>query len=203
MKIVKNATGVIEIRNSTTNELEKFFDPTGMIVNDHPRAADCICVSKTPAEQDETESINIRISDVTHVGGVEFTGETRASLKEALVLLFKAGGGNGTGVANINVQSVASAATVTPAAGNDLVVITAQAEGLTLANPTGIWVEGQEFLVRIKDNGTPRAISFGAAYRAIGVTLPTTTVATKTTYIGIVYNWVADKWDIIGVTTQA
>lgn len=101
MKIVKNATGVIEIRNSTTNELEKFFDPTGMIVNDHPRAADCICVSKTPAEQDETESINIRISDVTHVGGVEFTGETRASLKEAMVLLFRKGGSSGEGEQNI------------------------------------------------------------------------------------------------------
>lgn len=106
MKIVKNATGVIEIRNSTTNELEKFFDPTGMIVNDHPRAADCICVSKTPAEQDETESINIRISDVTHVGGVAFTGETRASLKEALVLLFKKGGGDGEGSQGVSTPEV-------------------------------------------------------------------------------------------------
>lgn len=97
MKIVKNATGVIEIRNSGTNALEKFFDPTGMIVNDHPRLGDCICVSKTPNEQDEQESINIKLSEVSHVGGVAFSGTTRAELKEALVLLFRKGGGDGEG----------------------------------------------------------------------------------------------------------
>jgi len=104
---------------------------------------------------------------------------------------------------NPNVQSVVSAATVTPVFGNDLVVITAQAAGLTLANPTGSWVQGKDLLIRIKDNGTARAITFGAKYRAIGVTLPTTTVASKTTYLGMVYNSTDDTFDIIGVTTQA
>lgn len=106
MKILKNATGVIEIRNSATNELEKFFDPTGMIVNDHPRASNCICISKTPSEQDEVESINIILSEVTHVAGVAFSGSTRASLKEALVLLFKRGGGSGEGLQGVSTLEV-------------------------------------------------------------------------------------------------
>jgi hypothetical protein len=104
---------------------------------------------------------------------------------------------------NPNVQTVVSAATVTPVFGNDLVVITAQAAGLTLANPTGTWVQGKDLVIRIKDNGTARSIAYDTKYRAIGVTLPTTTVINKTTYLGIVYNSTDDTFDIIGVTTQA
>ena len=101
------------------------------------------------------------------------------------------------------VQTVASAATVTPTSTNDLVTITAQAAALALANPTGTWDEGQPLMIRIKDNGTARAITYGSDYRAIGVTLPTTTVISKTTYLGIIYNSTDTKWDVISVTTQA
>ena len=102
-----------------------------------------------------------------------------------------------------SVQSVSSSATVTPTVNDDLVTITAQAVGLTLANPTGTWVQGQALMIRIKDNGSAQTITYDTNYRAIGVTLPTTTVISKTTYIGVIYNSVDTKWDIIGVTTQA
>ena len=104
---------------------------------------------------------------------------------------------------NPRVQSVTSSATVTPTSTNDLVKITAQAAGLTLANPTGTFAEGQSLIIRIKDDGTARAITYGSDYRAIGVTLPTTTVLSKTTYLGIIYNDTDTKWDVVGVTTQA
>ena len=101
------------------------------------------------------------------------------------------------------VQSVTSSATVTPVSTNDLVKITAQAVGLTLANPTGTFTEGQALMIRIKDNGTARTIAFDTNYRAIGVTLPTTTVISKTMYLGIIYNSTDGKWDIIGYNIQA
>jgi hypothetical protein len=101
------------------------------------------------------------------------------------------------------VQSVVSATTVTPVAGNEEVVITAQAADFTIANPTGTFAEGQSLIIRIKDNGTARAITWDTNYRAIGVTLPTTTVISKTTYVGVIYNSTDTKWDVIGVTTQA
>jgi hypothetical protein len=101
------------------------------------------------------------------------------------------------------VQSVVSAATVTPVATNDIVVITAQAVGLTLANPTGVWVQGQALMIRIKDNGSARTIAYDTKFRAIGVTLPTTTTASKTTYLGVIYNATDDKFDVMGVTTEA
>ena len=101
------------------------------------------------------------------------------------------------------VQSVSSSATVTPISTNDLVIITAQAVGLTLANPTGAFTEGQALMVRIKDNGTAQSIAFDTNYRSIGVTLPTTTVISKTLYLGIIYNSTDSKWDIVGYNLQA
>jgi hypothetical protein len=102
-----------------------------------------------------------------------------------------------------NVQSVTSAATVTPTTTNDEVVITAQAVGLTLANPTGISIDGKSLIIRIKDNGTARTIAYGTEYRAIGVTLPTTTVISKIVYLGFIYNATDTKWDCIGVAQQS
>lgn len=104
---------------------------------------------------------------------------------------------------NPRVQTTASSSSVTPDSTNDLVAITAQAVGLTLANPTGTFVEGQSLMIRIKDNGTARTIAFGTNYRAIGITLPTTTTIGKTMYIGIIYNSSDAKWDILGINQQA
>lgn len=105
---------------------------------------------------------------------------------------------------NPRIQSVTSAATVTPNADNDDgVKITAQAVGLTIANPSGTPVGMQSLVIRIKDNGTARSISFGTQYRAIGITLPTTTVISKTMYLGLIYNADDAKWDIIGLSQEA
>ena len=104
---------------------------------------------------------------------------------------------------NPRVQTVASSATVTPVSTNDIVTITAQAVGLTLSNPTGTFVEGQALMIRIKDNGTARTIAFGTSYRAIGVTLPTTTVISKTLYLGVIYNSTDAKFDIVGLNQEA
>ena len=101
------------------------------------------------------------------------------------------------------VQSVTSSATVTPTSTNDLVKITAQATGLTIANPTGTMSEGQAMIIRIKDNGTAQTIAFGTNYRAIGVTLPTTTTISKTIYIGLVWNDTDTKFDVLGINTEA
>lgn len=107
------------------------------------------------------------------------------------------------GTISPNIQSVASAGTVTPTFINDQVNITAQAAGLTLANPTGTAIDGRMLIVRIKDNGTARAIGYGTQYRAIGVTLPTTTVISKTLYLGFIFNNDDTKWDCVAVSQEA
>lgn len=75
--------------------------------------------------------------------------------------------------------------------------ITAQAEALTIANPTGTPFNGQDLIVRVKDNGTARAITFGAQFRAIGTALPTTTTISKTLYICSLWNAADSKWDTV------
>lgn len=102
-----------------------------------------------------------------------------------------------------NLQSVTSSATVTPTFLNDQVNITAQAAALALANPTGTAVDGFGISIRIKDNGTARAITYGTQYRAIGVTLPTTTVISKTLYLGMIFNNADTKWDVVAVAQEA
>jgi hypothetical protein len=102
-----------------------------------------------------------------------------------------------------NVQAVASAATVTPTFANDEVVIAAQAVGLTLANPTGTTIQGKRLLIRIKDNGTSRSISYGTVYRAVGVSLPSATTISNTVYLTAIYNNNDAKWDVINVAQEA
>ena len=101
------------------------------------------------------------------------------------------------------VQTVTSSATVTPTSTNDLVIITAQAAGLTIANPTGTMTEGQALMIRIKDNGTARSIAYGTNYRALGITLPTTTVISKTLYLGCIWNATDTKFDVVGLNQEA
>lgn len=102
-----------------------------------------------------------------------------------------------------SIQAVTSSATVTPTFADDMVKITAQAAGLTLANPTGTAIPGLGIVIRIKDNGTARAIAYGSQYRAIGITLPATTVISKTTYIAMIYNSDDTTWDCVATGTQA
>ena len=102
------------------------------------------------------------------------------------------------------IQTVTSAATVTPNWDtDDEVVITAQAVGLTIANPTGTTpAQGRKLIIRIKDNATAQTISFGTGYRAIGLTAPISTVSSKNLYIGIIYNSTDSKLDIVSTAQE-
>jgi hypothetical protein len=105
---------------------------------------------------------------------------------------------------NPRVLSVTSSATVTPNADTyDGVSITAQAVGLTLANWIGTPLNMQAMIIRINDNGSAQSITYGSQYRALGVTLPTTTVANKTLYLACIWNSLASKIDVIGTPVQA
>lgn len=81
--------------------------------------------------------------------------------------------------------------------------VTAQAEPFTFSTVGGVLTEGRQLIYRLKDDGTPRALSWDAIYRAIGVTLPTTTVANKTLYVGVIYNATDTKWDVVAVSQEA
>jgi len=103
-------------------------------------------------------------------------------------------------------QTVVSAATVTPNADDDdIVSVSAQAEALAVANPSPAYtvVNGQKFILRIKDDGTGRVITWGDEYRAIQSSLPATTTASKTLYLGFIYNTADTKWDLVANAQEA
>lgn len=74
--------------------------------------------------------------------------------------------------------------------------LTAQAEALTIANPTGTPFNGQDLIIRV-DSGSNYSITFGSQFRAIGTALPTTTTAGKVLYICSLWNAADSKWDTV------
>jgi hypothetical protein len=106
-----------------------------------------------------------------------------------------------------SVNASATSGTITPNGDTTDIYV---AEGLTgsttFDTPSGTPVNGQKLLIRIKDDGTIRTLVWTAtsgAFREIGVTLPTATVANKTIYVGCVYNSTDSFWDAVATVTQA
>jgi hypothetical protein len=99
-----------------------------------------------------------------------------------------------------------SSATPTPNADTtDLYFLTALDQAADFAAPTGTPYNGQKLIVRIKSDSTPRALSWNSGsggYSSRGATLPTTTTASKITYVGLIYNSATDTWDCVAVSQE-
>jgi hypothetical protein len=83
----------------------------------------------------------------------------------------------------------------------------ALANALTINADAGTPTDGQRAIFRIKDNGVARALTWttgvSEGFRAVGVTLPTTTVINKTVYVGCIYNIADSRWDAVAVAQEA
>lgn len=105
-------------------------------------------------------------------------------------------------IAPPRIQSVTSGSTITPTSGTaDQYEVTALAVTATIAAPSGSPNDGQRLILRIKDNGTRQTLSWtttSGAYRAVGITLPTTTTATIL-YAGCIYNSADSFWDVVAI----
>lgn len=80
---------------------------------------------------------------------------------------------------------------------------TALAGAISIANPTcSSCTEGERRIIRLKDNGTARAITWsGSQFRAgTSIALPTTTTISKTLYVGFMWNNTDTKWDLMAYT---
>ena len=104
------------------------------------------------------------------------------------------------------VLAITSSATPTINTDNyDAVTITALAEAITsfTTNLSGTPTNFQKLIIRIKDNGTARAITWGASFEAKGVALPTTTVKSKVLTVGFIYDTVTSKWGCVASCVEA
>lgn len=137
-------------------------------------------------------------SDLTAIAALSTTSFGRNLLTLADTAALKAASGGRT------FGSTADTATLTVDSDTyDIYAVTALAQALTIAAPSGTPAAGRRLVIRLKDNATGRALTWNSAFRAIGVTLPTTTVASKTHYIGCIYNAVDSKWDVLAVGAEA
>lgn len=82
----------------------------------------------------------------------------------------------------------------------DVFIVTAQAGALLFNNPSGTPSQWDKIIIRIKDDWTARALTYGSQFRASSdLALPTTTVLSKTLYMGFIYNSTDTKRDLLAV----
>lgn len=102
------------------------------------------------------------------------------------------------------VRSISTGTSITPSTTNaNGLAINALAADATINAPSGNPGDMHGILMRIKDNGTARGLTWNGIYRAIGVTIPTATTANKWMYIGIRYNSIDTRWDVYSVSREA
>lgn len=116
---------------------------------------------------------------------------------------------NKTLIATTNVveeiTTVTSDATPNPTGGSlrNFYTLTALAAAAEFAVPSGSPANGNRLIIRIKDNATARALTWNAIYRRLEFALPTTTVISKTMYLGFIYNSADSKFDLVAVNQEA
>ena len=104
------------------------------------------------------------------------------------------------------ITTITSSATPTINTDNcDCVTITALATNITsmTSGLSGTPTNFQKLIIRIKDDGTARTITWGGSFEAMGVALPTTTIISKVLTVGFIYNTVTSKWGCVGTTQEA
>lgn len=109
--------------------------------------------------------------------------------------------------ARVNVQTTTASPWAWNSNSYDQQEFTALANALTINADAGTPTDGQKTIFRFQDNGTARVLTWttgtAKSFRAIGVTLPTTTVINKTVYIGCIYNSADTRWDAVAVAQEA
>lgn len=129
-----------------------------------------------------------------------FNGADNKTIQDSVVVLTDGG------LITPRITTIASNANPTINTDNcDAVTITAQAEAIVsmTTNLSGTPVNFQKLIVRVKDDGTARAIAWGAKFEAKGVALPTTTVISKVLTVGFIHDTVTAKWGCVASVQEA
>ncbi len=143
-------------------------------------------------------------TDVSQAGGYKFydsAGVNWTAIQAPSTLA-------GTSTWFVNVPRInTTASSATPAINvdtTDQFTITALATAITSMSSglLGVAHNGQHLIIRILDNGTARAITWGSSFASRGATLPTTTILSKYLYVGLIYNSTTSTWDCVATAQE-
>jgi len=147
-----------------------------------------------------TDSITVSgTASLPTLGNTAVSGTLSVSGATTLTGALTANGATFNGAVGISPQSATTVATTLTPSSSNFVVLTAQTTDFTVAYPTISATEGETLVIRIKDNGTSHNINWNSVYNPIQVTLPSSTTAGKTHYIGCKWNGSTTKWDVLSV----
>jgi peptidoglycan/xylan/chitin deacetylase (PgdA/CDA1 family) len=189
----------------------------GVLIKDG--LVDGVDVSTLPTDTSTTTLTNKTLSGVKIAGGstgvANLNYATSSSSTTFTLPQISGGAGNDTLVGQLHTQTLTNkritprvgttTSSATPTINTDIYDqynITALAAAITsmTTNLSGTPTDGQKLTIRIKDNGTARAITWGASFVSSGVaTLLATTVVNKTHMVGLIYDSAAAKWVCVAV----
>lgn len=134
-----------------------------------------------------TDAINKTVSEVTIGTGLDFTsGTLSATAIGATTYII---------TTNTNYAIVVGS-------GDINLSVTALSTGITFTT-SGTAINFDKLIVRIKDDGTARALTFDPAFfEAKGMALPTTTVLGKVITIGFIFDSVTNKYGCVSVAQE-
>lgn len=182
--------------NSTTNTLQ------GVVRGAEGYAAKTHSNGVTVAFPVSESHIN-RLADALSIDGVSTNGVTKTTTTVAGASSLD----TETVVASYVGKSTSTTSSTTPTPTGDRkhneLYVTALAAAAELQAPSGTATNGNKLVVRIKDDGTARALTYNAIYRGVAATLPATTTISKTLYMGFLYNSADTKWDLVATIEES
>lgn len=192
--------------NTTTTK--KFLRQTGDGTNGAAPAWDTIVAGDVPTLNQNTTGSAATLTTARNIAGVSFNGSANISIAStnlsdtaSIALLTSVQTLTNTRV-NKRAPTVTQAAAPTINTDNtDVAHITGLAQAITsmTTNLSGTPVQGDTLRIDITDNGTARAITWGASFEASTCPLPTTTVISARLDVGFVWNSVTSKWRCVAV----
>ena len=127
------------------------------------------------------------LAELAYIKGVTSAIQTQLNAKAAL--------------APRVVTTTDDATAVIDVAVTDVYELSAVANATTFSF-TGSPVDGQKFIIRYKDAGVSKGLTW-TGFTAIGITLPTATTANKWGYVHVQYNSTASQYHALATNTEA
>lgn len=175
----------IKTVNSTSLLGTGNIDTTQTTITGNAGTATALQIARTIAGQsfDGTANITIASTDLSDTSSIVLLTSTQTLTNK--------------GITKRVVTTTDDATAVIDVAITDVYELSAIANATTFSF-TGTPTDGQQIIIRFKDAGVTKALTF-TGFTVIGVTLPTTTTVSKWHYVGVQYNSAAAAWHVIAV----